>query len=89
MVYWGPVDLTNATKLTIEGDFRGKNSAVPTDYMLAVWKSIGSQINNFEARKQLTDTGAELDVSSLTGQCYVGFTVRNTGYEIVRNLYVE
>lgn len=89
MVYWGPFDLTDATKLTIEGDFRGMNSACPTDYMLAAWKSIGTQINTFASKVQLTDTGATLSVSGLTGEYYVGFTVRNVGYEIVTNLYAE
>ena len=89
MVYWGLVDLTDATKLTIEGDFRGRNSKYPTDYMMAVWSNIGAYINNFTLRAQLTDTGATLDVSALTGKYYVGFTVRNTGYEIVTNFYTE
>ena len=89
MVYWGPFDLTEATTLTIEGDFSGMNSACPTDYMLAVWSSISTQISTFTARVQLTETGATLNVSGLTGQYYVGFTVRNVGYEIVTNLYVE
>ena len=89
MVYWGPVDLTDATKLTIEGDFRGMNSKHPTDYMLAVWKSIGTQINTFTSKTQLTDAGATLNVSGLTGTYYAGFSVRDSGYEIVTNFYTE
>jgi hypothetical protein len=90
MVYWGPVDLTNAKTLTIEGDFSGINSSYRDDYNFAVWTEIGTYIpTNRVANTLLTDTGATLDVSSLTGKHYVGFTVRHAGREKVTNLWME
>lgn len=90
MVYWGQVDLTNANTLTIEGDFSGINSSYRSDYMFMVWTEIGTYIpTNRVAFTQLTNTGATLDVSSLTGKHYVGFSVRHTGSEKVTNLWME
>lgn len=90
MVYWGLVDLTNANTLTIEGDFSGINSSYRDDYNFTVWTEIGQYIpTNRVAYTDLTDTGAALDVSSLTGKHYVGFSVRHAGSEKVTNLWME
>lgn len=90
MVYWGKVDLTKANTLTIEGDFSGMSSSYLSDYQFMVWTEIGAYIpTNRVAFKQLTSTGATLDVSSLVGEYYVGFSVRNRGTEKVANLWME
>lgn len=89
MVYWGPFDLTHASTLTIQGDFSGKNSAYPDYCNLSVWSSIGTYVpTNRVAYKQLGNTGASVDVSSLSGNYYVGYSVRDSGTEIVTNFFV-
>lgn len=91
MVLWGPVDLTDVNTITIEGDFSGGvNGNYSTYFMLGVWGQFPpSQINTWDARILLTATGATLDVSSIQGERYVGFTVRNLGSETVTNFYIE
>lgn len=89
IVYWGLVDLTDASTLTIEGEFN-MSSDYPNYYALSVWSAIGTYVTtNRVANAKLSSTGATLDVSSLTGQYYVGFTVRNSGSEKVTNLWIE
>lgn len=89
MVYWGPFDLTNASTLTIQGDFGGRNSNRNTYYQLSVWSAIGTYVpTNRVAVKQLGDTGASVDVSSLSGSYYVGYTVADSGTEIVTNFFI-
>lgn len=89
MVYWGAVDLTDVTKLVIEGEFN-MASGQESYYALTVWKTIGSTITAGRVLKtELSKTGATLDVSSLTGEHYVGFTVREYGSEKVTNFWRE
>lgn len=88
MVYWGPFDLTNATTLTIQGDFSSRRTQSDY-YRLSVWSAIGTYISsNRVANIHLTDTGASVDVSSLSGNYYVGYSVRDSGTEIVTNFFV-
>lgn len=91
MVYWGPFDLTDAETLTIEGSFSGTClSKYPTYYNLSVWSSIGTYVpTNRVKYKQLTATGASVDVTSLTGTYYVGYSVRDSGTEKVTNFFIE
>lgn len=90
MVLWGPVDLTDVNTLTIEGDFSGADGANSSQFRLGVWGQFPpTQINTWGASVLLTKTGATLDVSSIQGERYVGFSVRNVGSEKVTNFYAE
>lgn len=91
MVLWGPVELSGVNSITIEGDFSaGVNGSYANHFMLGVWGSFPpKQINTWDARILLTATGATLDVSSINGERYIGFSVRNTASEIVTNLYLN
>lgn len=71
MVYIEGVDLTNFTKLTIEGTFTQVGSDTANN--LTVWKSVGSYTSsNRAAYAKLTATGATVDVSDLAGEHIVG-----------------
>lgn len=91
MVLWGPVELSGINSITIEGDFSdGVNGPHPNHFMLGVWGQFPpTQINTWDARILLTATGATLDVSSINGERYVGFSVRNMGSERVTNFYLN
>lgn len=90
MVLWGPVELSGINSITIEGDFSGAGGANSSQFRLGVWGQFPpTQINTWEASVLLTKTGATLDVSSIQGERYVGFSVRNVGSEKVTNFYLN
>ena len=69
------IDLTHATKITLEGTFSAEGTEITS---LAVWSSAdGPYItSNMVASTPLSRTGATLDISNpnITGEMYVGIT---------------
>lgn len=88
MVYFGPVDLTNANSVTLEGTFQ-IHPSYPTYYQFVVWSNIGIyQTQYMQANKVISETGGTLDTSALTGLHYVGFMTRGVGTHYLTNLYM-
>ena len=85
------VDVTDATRLVVEGEFVSDSSnSGEGKTTLAAWSNIGTYVSsNMVALVVLTSTGASLDVSGLTGTMYVGITSVYTNEQKIVNLYLE
>ena len=80
--------MTKADKLKIEGVFDLNDHE--TFHNLCVWSKIGTYTTSYRTKyKQLSKTGATLDVSSLSGKYYVGITTRNTATQKITNFWME
>lgn len=90
MAYFEGIDLTDATKLTVEGTFTIVDTAADNAFNLAVWSSLGEYIRtNIVASTALTDTGAELNVSTLTGKYFVGITMATDNTQKITNMRLD
>jgi hypothetical protein len=85
------VNITNATRLVVEGEFVSDSSnSGEGKTTLAAWSNIGTYVSsNMVASVVLTSTGASLDVSGLNGTMYVGITSVYTNEQKIVNLYLE
>lgn len=69
------IDLTNYKTITFKGTIKSTNASAAVGF--GVWSSFGSYwksataINTYEGVKTITD--GSLDVSGVSGSCYVGF----------------
>ena len=90
MAYFENIDLTDATKLTVTGTFAIVDTAADNAFNLAVWSSLGNYIRiNMVASTPLTESGAELNVSSLTGKYIVGITMATDNIQKITNMRLE
>ena len=91
MVFIGPISLTGVSSVSIDGTFDITSDSSYAAYCsLNVWSSIGTYITSGKvAGEALTATGATLDVSSLEGDYYIGFSIRGASTQYVTNLYVD
>ena len=82
------IDLSDHTRLIVEGSFG--NLAASSD-ALRVWSNSTSSPsrNNSTANKDLSSTGATLDISNLNGLYKVGITWEYTPLQKVTNFYLD
>ena len=77
------IDLTDFSKLKFEGERSGVGGAE-----ILVWTAIGSYIIQYAVKREILTVGmtsAEIDISDLTGEHYVGFmtTKNNDGSAVI------
>jgi hypothetical protein len=85
MAYFEEIDVTAFKTLTIEGTFHPYYSQT----VLAVWSKLGTYINeNIVQSVALTETGATLDVSSLSGKYIVGITMYGNYTTAIKNYWL-
>ena len=78
-------DLTDAKEIAVDGTYH-----TGTHHKLAVWSSIGSYMtSNIVASVDLTEAGASLDVSSLSGSHYIGVTSEYNHEHRIVNFYTR
>ena len=78
------IDLTNFSKLTALGEFYNSSGSSEAHFQFGVWSDISSYANTNRVAYcniplKTKATSLELDISGVTGECYVGIYLNTTG----------